>query len=201
VTDYAVMTEDAALRALNELQHLRAQVSELQRKCTAQEIELRAQRAKRSNLSGQVEAFMHTFDQPMRSTPGLPSNDKWIRLRAELVLEEAFELAAAIFVEDPRLRDLHDKTIEFVRSSWLNVDLVKVTDALADIDYVVEGTRLTFGVDGEPVANEVHRTNMEKANGPLDPVTGKKLKPANWKSPDIEGILVAQGWKNVLPEF
>lgn len=195
MTDYAVMTEDAALRALNELHHLREQVADLQRKCTAQEIELRAQRAKRSNLSGQVEAFMHTFDQPMRSSPGLPSNDKWIRLRAELVLEEAFELALAICLKDPILEDLHNKTIERVRCAWLNVDLVKVTDALADIDYVVEGARLTFGVDGGPIANEVHRTNMEKANGPLDPVTGKKLKPANWKSPDIEGILVTQGWK------
>jgi predicted HAD superfamily Cof-like phosphohydrolase len=199
--DYVVMTEEATLRALQDLHHLREQVTDLQRKCTAQEIELRGLRTKRSNLSSQVEAFMHAFNQPARSTPGLPSNDKWIRLRAELVLEEAFELAMAVFVEDPRLHDLHERTIGFVRSSWIDVDLVKVADALADIDYVVEGMRLTFGIDGGPVANAVHCANMAKVGGPIDPVTGKKLKPPDWEAPDIKGVLVAQGWKNVLPEF
>ena len=45
---------------------------------------------------------------------------------------------------------------------------------------VVEGTRQVFGVDGRPVAAEVFRTNMAKLSGPVDPATGKKLKPPGW---------------------
>jgi predicted HAD superfamily Cof-like phosphohydrolase len=63
---------------------------------------------------------------------------------------------------------------------------------MADLDYVVEGTRLEFGIDGEPIAAEVHRANMAKTEGPVAP-DGKRLKPPGWTPPDIAGVLRKQG--------
>jgi predicted HAD superfamily Cof-like phosphohydrolase len=59
------------------------------------------------------------------------------------------------------------------------------------LDYVVEGTRLEFGIDGESIAEEVHRTNMLKTDGPTSP-EGKRLKPPGWEPPRIAMILEVQ---------
>lgn len=185
-----------------EILNLKDQRDDLQRKCTEQLIELRALRAGKSKLNAQVSAFMFAFDQPVRDRPGWPA---WplIRLRTELILEEAFEFARAIFtghgVSGSAIADLHDKTIEHIRNGKIilsELDLVAAADALADLDYVVEGARLTFGIGGDPIANEVHATNMLKVGGPLDPATGKKLKPPGWKPPDIASLLRKQGWED-----
>ena len=74
------------------------------------------------------------------------------------------------------------------------VDLPALVDGLADLDYVVEGTRIEFGVNGTPVADEVHAANMRKADGPVDE-HGKKRKPPGWVGPDIERVLREQGWR------
>jgi predicted HAD superfamily Cof-like phosphohydrolase len=85
--------------------------------------------------------------------------------------------------------------IEDLFERWLagpvDVDLPDFVDALGDIDYVIEGTRSVFGVDGAPIAAEIHRANMSKEpNG-----WGKPAKPANWTPPDIEWELRRQGWE------
>lgn len=79
----------------------------------------------------------------------------------------------------------------------MNVDLVEFADALADLDYVIEGTRLEFGINGAPIAAEVHRSNLSKLgpNGPMLREDGKILKPPGWTPPDIAGELRKQGWQ------
>jgi predicted HAD superfamily Cof-like phosphohydrolase len=72
-------------------------------------------------------------------------------------------------------------------------DLPAFADALADIDYVVEGARLEFGINGSPIADEVHRANMAKLGGPKR-ADGKHMKPEGWTPPDVAGELVKQGW-------
>jgi predicted HAD superfamily Cof-like phosphohydrolase len=79
-----------------------------------------------------------------------------------------------------------------IGAARVNVDMPAFADACADIDYVVEGARIAFGIRGEPIADAVHDANMTKLLGPI--VNGKKLKPAGWKAPDIEGLLREQGW-------
>jgi predicted HAD superfamily Cof-like phosphohydrolase len=76
----------------------------------------------------------------------------------------------------------------------IRVDLPELADALADLDYVVEGARLEFGINGAPIATEVHRANMAKLDGPVRE-DGKKQKPEGWKPPDIESELRKQGWE------
>jgi predicted HAD superfamily Cof-like phosphohydrolase len=67
-------------------------------------------------------------------------------------------------------------------------DLVGVLDGLCDLICVTYGTAGECGVDLEPFWDEVHRTNLLKANGPVRE-DGKQLKPPGWKGPDLASIL------------
>jgi predicted HAD superfamily Cof-like phosphohydrolase len=205
------------LEVLTENRRLRAQVTQLQTAATGKVIERRAAEQGRSELSGQVEAFMHAFDQPVRRVPGIPADADgwheraWIKLRAELQLEEAFEFVEAAVGDSltthhvdgcsstQYLDALKRAAIEYVRSfpeNYMKLDMVAMADALADTMYVTEGAFLTIGVDSGAVLREVHRSNMAKVGGPVDPVTKKKLKPLGWTPPDITTVLIKQGWKS-----
>jgi len=90
----------------------------------------------------QVAEFHRTFKHPILNTPGIPTA-KRCDLRVSLLLEEMKELQEAIN----------------------NNDLVEVADALCDIQYVLAGAILEFGL-GEKfkeLFDEVHRSNMSKA--------------------------------------
>lgn len=90
----------------------------------------------------QVADFHKTFRHPILSTPTIPSEDR-CKLRVSLIAEELKELQEAI----------DDK------------DLVEIADALCDIQYVLSGAVLEFGL-GEKfraLFEEVQRSNMSKA--------------------------------------
>lgn len=61
-------------------------------------------------------------------------------------------------------------------------------DAMCDIEVVVHNTSNAMGIDLEPFFDVVHKSNMEKAGGPLRE-DGKRLKPPGWKPPPIEEML------------
>ena len=90
----------------------------------------------------QVAEFHKTFHHPILKTPAIPSEDR-CKLRVSLIQEELNELQEAID----------------------NNDLVEVADALADIQYVLSGAVLEFGLGDKFVElfNEVQRSNMSKA--------------------------------------
>jgi predicted HAD superfamily Cof-like phosphohydrolase len=88
-----------------------------------------------------VAEFHHTFKHPILKTPQIPSEDR-CRLRVALIAEELKELEVAI----------------------LEKDIVEVADALCDIQYVLSGAILEFGL-GEKFSalfEEVQRSNMSK---------------------------------------
>ncbi len=90
----------------------------------------------------QVAEFHRTFKHPILSEPTIPSADR-CELRVSLIAEELKELQEAIA----------DK------------DIVEIADALCDIQYVLSGAVLEFGL-GDKFAdlfNEVQRSNMSKA--------------------------------------
>lgn len=68
-------------------------------------------------------------------------------------------------------------------------DFVGVIDAIMDLKYVLDGSMVEFGVDGEAFFDEVHRTNMAKLDGGYFDENGKFRKPAGWKEPRIEEML------------
>jgi predicted HAD superfamily Cof-like phosphohydrolase len=89
-----------------------------------------------------VEEFHNTFGAPVLETPQMPSNDR-CELRVSLLQEELNELKEAIE----------------------NNDLVEISDALSDLQYVLSGAILEFGLGNKfnELFEEVHRSNMSKA--------------------------------------
>lgn len=89
-----------------------------------------------------VAEFHQTFKHPILDKPAIP-DEKRCRLRVSLIAEELKELEEAI----------------------ANNDLVEVADALCDIQYVLSGAVLEFGLANkfDELFNEVQRSNMSKA--------------------------------------
>lgn len=89
-----------------------------------------------------VAEFHKTFKHPIQHTPIIPSKQR-CDLRISLLLEEMKELQEAIKEND----------------------LVEIADALCDIQYVLAGAILEFGLGDKfkQLFDEVHRSNMSKA--------------------------------------
>jgi predicted HAD superfamily Cof-like phosphohydrolase len=90
----------------------------------------------------QVADFHRTFQHPILDDPTIP-DAKRCALRVALLAEELKELEEAIA----------DK------------DIVEIADALCDLQYVLSGAILEFGLGEkfEALFNEVQRSNMSKA--------------------------------------
>ena len=90
----------------------------------------------------QVAEFHKTFNAPILEKPQIPSKER-CELRVSLLQEELNELQQAI----------------------ADNDLVEIADALCDLQYVLSGAVLEFGLGEKFPAlfNEVQRSNMSKA--------------------------------------
>lgn len=89
-----------------------------------------------------VAEFHKTFKHPILEQPGIPAENR-CALRVALIAEELKELQQAI----------DDK------------DIVEIADALCDIQYVLSGAILEFGLAEKfkDLFDEVQRSNMSKA--------------------------------------
>jgi predicted HAD superfamily Cof-like phosphohydrolase len=89
----------------------------------------------------QVAEFHRTFKHPILSEPTIPSEIR-CKLRVELLAEELKELQDAI----------------------KDNDIVEIADALCDIQYVLSGAVLEFGLGDKfrELFDEVQRSNMSK---------------------------------------
>ncbi|MGI9543258.1 MAG: hypothetical protein ACR2MX_08360 [Cyclobacteriaceae bacterium] len=90
----------------------------------------------------QVATFHETFQHPIEAKPLIPAKQR-CELRVSLIQEELRELEEAIE----------------------NNDLIEVADALCDIQYVLSGAILEFGLGSKfkSLFDEVQRSNMSKA--------------------------------------
>ena len=90
----------------------------------------------------QVAEFHKTFNAPILEKPQIPSKER-CELRVSLLQEDLNELQQAI----------------------ADNDLVEIADALCDLQYVLSGAVLEFGLGEKFPAlfNEVQRSNMSKA--------------------------------------
>jgi predicted HAD superfamily Cof-like phosphohydrolase len=143
-----------------------------------------------------VREFFCAAEQAIPSRLAIPADDV-VRFRVRLIAEEFFELLKATFHPDWHGSiDACERTIlGFVGRSEIQVNLPEWCDATVDLDYVVEGARVAFGVDSRPLWTAVHTANLAKQGGPVRPEDGKRLKPPGWTPPDIEGELRKQGWE------
>ncbi|WP_293299437.1 nucleoside triphosphate pyrophosphohydrolase family protein [Pedobacter sp. UBA4863] len=90
----------------------------------------------------QVAEFHQTFKHPIITEASIPPKNR-SQLRIDLIAEELKELQEAVE----------------------NNDLVEVADALCDLQYVLAGAVLEFGLGNKfkTLFDEVHRSNMSKA--------------------------------------
>lgn len=153
-----------------------------------------------------VRAFMLRFDHPVAATPHVPETDR-VRFRLSLITEEYCELMRACGVSltapahSPAAHDI-ETILKWRIQEPIEVDLPELADAMADLDYVVEGTRITCGVDGEAVAALVHAANMAKEPAQVAAKDehharggAKPTKPEGWRPPDVARELERQGWR------
>ena len=89
-----------------------------------------------------VAEFHKTFKHPIVQAPAIPAENR-CKLRVALIDEELKELEVAI----------------------LEKDIVGIADALCDIQYVLSGAILEFGLGSKfaELFEEVQRSNMSKA--------------------------------------
>lgn len=124
-----------------------------------------------------VREFMERAEQVCPDIPTVPSMDVAV-LRYRLINEELSELWSAI------------DAMYAMAPEHLNA---AVADTVADLLYVVLGTAVSWGIDIEPVFEEVHTANMRKfAEGGYRRPDGKWMKPPDWTGPDVAGILRRQ---------
>ncbi len=115
-----------------------------------------------------VKEFHETYGLPVEHAPNI-SDEKTNKLRINLLAEEVEELQEALEAGD----------------------IVEVLDALTDIQYVLDGAYLSFGLHAVKQAafDEVHSSNMSKLGEDGKPIVreedGKILKGPNYFKPDI----------------
>ena len=115
-----------------------------------------------------VLQFHKAFGIAISHKPKIPDK-KTCELRKKLIEEEFNELKEAID----------------------NNNMVEAADGLADLLYVIYGTAISFGLDMEPIFDEVHRSNMTKIGGHKRE-DGKWIKPETYEPPDLISIIVKQ---------
>jgi len=117
-----------------------------------------------------VKTWHSRFDVPVLDEPALPEGRRDMRIA--LLEEEVAELRDAVEAGD----------------------LIKVLDALCDIQYVLDGAFLEFGLHEVKAAAfaEVHDSNMSKLGRDGRPVRradGKVLKGPDYRPPDLAAFL------------
>lgn len=103
-------------------------------------------------------------------------------------------------LNDFRVRLLQEELDE-LKDALAQNDIVEVLDALTDLQYVLDGAFLAFGLHAlkKPAFDEVHRSNMSKLGRDGKPVLresdNKVLKGPDYTPPDLASVYEAHGKK------
>lgn len=119
----------------------------------------------------QVKEFHEMVGAHIEKRPHIPPIEV-SKLRERLIQEEFQELVTAME----------------------EADIVEVADALGDLLYVIYGTAISYGLDMEPITDEIHASNMTKFEDgrPVKDAGGKVLKGKFYKRPNLRPIIEAQ---------
>lgn len=147
-----------------------------------------------NRMQSQVAAFHALLGHPIGKRPELSRP----ALRIALVAEEAGEFCGAIAAVRTDVGSLAEILSPFekgFRSGILSARsdgaIVATADAIADLLYVTIGAAVEFGIDVEPIFDEVHRANMTKIGG-ASRADGKTLKPEGWQPPNVRREIARQ---------
>ncbi len=162
---------------------------------------------------------MKEAGQEVPSKPTVPEL-RVRKLRAKLILEEAFETVKALGFEivdsssyDQYANDPHvlesgndNHTVHIILMEGKNgsdrihlipdtdrLDMEQVADGCADLSVVTIGTLSAFGIADEGLLQMVDATNLAKFGpGGHKRDDGKWIKPPDWKPPEITKLLADQ---------
>ena len=112
---------------------------------------------------------MQIFGQEVKDKATFP-NEKIVKLRYDLILEELNELKEAI----------NEKNLK------------EVADALTDILYVTYGAGHAFGINLDKCFEEVQKSNMSKLDNNGKPIyneQGKVMKGPNYFKPNLNKFI------------
>lgn len=128
-----------------------------------------------------VREFMEKAEQQCPDVPTVPPMEV-AQLRHELIREE--------------LREFWVGTVDSLYAFKKEDLLEQAADAIGDMLYVVIGAAVAFGIDIEPVFEEIHRSNMSKfIDGQKiteGPKAGKWVKGPSYSPADVAAILRRQ---------
>lgn len=135
--------------------------------------------AERSTHQQMVEAFMKGAKQEVPGKPCIPDVDVR-RLRAKLILEEAYEtifaLGFELKLEFPSMKETFEEYGE--------PNLAKIIDGCCDLKVVTTGTLSACGVKDNRPQMMVDQNNLEKLAKGTIREDGKLIKPEGHKPPD-----------------
>ena len=123
------------------------------------------------NTLDDVRKFHETYGLPVKQQPDI-GDEKVNMLRINLLQEELDEMKEALETGD----------------------IVEVLDALTDLQYVLDGAYLSFGLHSikDKAFSEVQRSNMSKLGEDGKPIVrkedGKILKGPNYFKPDLKSL-------------
>ena len=121
-----------------------------------------------TNEQAMVEAFHSKFEIVAQTTP-MDVSEETKHLRVRLIQEEFDELKEAM----------------------ASGNLAEVAKEMADLLYVTYGTAVSYGIDMEPIFQEVHRSNLSKIGG-YKRADGKWVKPPTYSPANIQPIVEVQ---------
>jgi len=130
-----------------------------------------------ANFTKDIKKFNKAFGLPMGIDITDPDNHEQLMLCFDLIKEEMKEL----FEEVKKvLMDTPDQNV---------ANLLK---ELTDLQYVVTGFAVRFGLPIEQAFKEVHKSNMSKLNSSGKPIyneAGKVMKSDKYVAPDLGRLL------------
>lgn len=132
------------------------------------------------------EQAVTEFHKAMNAPIGLPLNSapELIQLRMELLEEECNELLDV-------LDDIRDSLMQGLEP--LPSDVENLYKEMADVQYVLSGLAVSFGIPLQTAFNRVHESNMSKLHDDGTPryrADGKVLKGANYKEPVMSDLVI-----------
>ena len=141
----------------------------------------------------QVKEFHDAFGVETPSKPTISTEERRV-LRVKLIAEELMELCEAsgvyLWLDTTSTGGMQ------VGESLKVPDLVEIADALTDLQYVVLGSCLEYGLPQQLIFDEVHSSNLSKLGKDGKPIyreDGKVLKGPSFYRPDIKSIIDSIG--------
>lgn len=126
------------------------------------------------------EQLVQEFNEAMGQPVGVKFDPDLVAFRLKLLQEEMQEFTEE--AESVGAWVMYEKNQDM---SSMKADMIK---ELCDLQYVLSGFAVTFGIDLESAFMEVHKSNMSKLGDDGKPIyreDGKVLKGPNYVPPDM----------------